>query len=216
MYTSGKSSLLLTLLRILESQTGTIEVDGIDISKVHLDILRQRCFITVAQDALLLSNDTLRLNLDHDDSLSDEIIIDALTRTGLWQQFLGAGTDDSILDKKLSSLPELSAGQCQIFALCRAILRANAMRPMGIKSIILLDEVTSSLDYATECAIYRILDEEFISKGHTVIMIAHRLGALMESLRPGRDTVVLMGDGRLQEVIMDLTPERLRMLGEKK
>jgi ATP-binding cassette subfamily C (CFTR/MRP) protein 1 len=207
----------LTLLRILELQSGKIEVDGIDISDVRLGILRQRCFITVAQDALLLSNDTLRLNLDHDSSLTDDNIVDALVRTGLWQHFIGSATTvESVLDKKLSSLPELSAGQCQLFALCRAILRANAMRTVGVKPVILLDEVTSSLDYATESTICRILDEEFTSKGHTVIMIAHRLGALMDCLEPDRDVVALVADGKLQDVITDLTPERFRTLGEMK
>lgn len=221
---SGKSSLLLALLRILELQSGKIEVDGVDVSRVRLDLLRQRCFVTVSQDALLLLNETLRFNLDPEALLEDDLLVDALVRTGLWKYFLATETDvdispfgkHPILDKQISSFPELSVGQCQLFALCRGIIKANAMRIVGIKPIVLLDEVTSSLDHATESTIHGIIDEEFTGKGHTVIIVAHRLSVLGEYMRPGRDLVALMGDGRLVEVITDLNADTLKGLGEKR
>ncbi|CZR52737.1 related to multidrug resistance protein [Phialocephala subalpina] len=221
---SGKSSLLLTLLRILEVQSGKIEVDGVDISRVRLGFLRQRCFITVSQDALLLSNETLRFNLDPEVSLSDDILIDGLARCGLWKHFLASDTEVNvpdfaqhpILDTKISLFSELSVGQCQLFALCRGIIKANAMRVGGVKSIVLLDEVTSSLDHATESTIHGIIDEEFTGKGHTVIIVAHRLSVLSEYMRPGRDIVAMLGDGKLVEVIRDLRGDTLKTLGEKR
>jgi ABC-type multidrug transport system fused ATPase/permease subunit len=74
-------------------QSGKIELDGVDISRVRLDLLRQRTFITVSQEALLLSNETLRFNLNPDFSLSDEGVIDAMVRTGLWPYFSREFTD---------------------------------------------------------------------------------------------------------------------------
>ena len=233
---SGKSTLLLTLLRVLELQSGKIELDGIDISRVRLDLLRQRCFITVSQDALLLSNETLRFNLDPNASLPEDIIIDALARTGLWQHFCKRETrktngcseaeadsayittfgEHLILDKKMTMFRELSVGQCQLFALCRALIRVSTLRSAGAKPIVLLDEVTSSLDSATESTIQSIIDMEFTDKGHTVIIVTHRLGVLAERSIPGRDMVALMKDGRLQEVITDLRPSTLRNLVEKR
>ncbi|TVY68841.1 ABC transporter FUM19 [Lachnellula suecica] len=214
------STVLLTLLRILELQSGTIELDGVDISRVRLDVLRQRCFIAVSQDTLLLSNETLRFNLDPVSSLSDGIIIDALSKTGLWQHFLGGSTDETseiptfienpVLDKKISLFQELSVGQCQLFGLCRALIKANSMHRAGVKPVVLLDEVSSSLDITMESTIHRIIDEELTGKGYTVIMVAHRLGVLTEHAKPGRDVVVMMGDGRLQEVITDLNDARTR------
>lgn len=65
-----------------------------------------------------------------------------------------------------------------------------------MKPVVLLDEVTSSLDPATESTIHKIIDEEFTGKGHTVVIVAHRIGVVAE----GRDRVVVMGDGRLLEV----------------
>jgi ATP-binding cassette subfamily C (CFTR/MRP) protein 1 len=230
---SGKSTLLLTLLRILELQSGKIELDGVDISRVRLDLLRQRSFITVSQDALLLSNETLRFNLDPDASLSDDMLIDALVRTGLWQHCLGGSTDNGcleeeagnaidisafsehlILDKKVSLLQELSVGQCQLFALSRALIKVNTVRCAGVKPVILLDEVTSSLDFATESTIHEIIDEEFTGNGHTVIIVAHRLGLLSERAKPGRDVLVVMEDGRLLEVITDVSTTMFKALRE--
>ncbi|TVY93597.1 ABC transporter [Lachnellula willkommii] len=228
---SGKSTLLLTLLRLLELQAGKIEIDDIDIKHVRLDVLRERCFIAVSQDPLLLSNETLRFNLNPDASISDEIVIDALRKTGLWSHFftgdrhLGEETGHAInipepgehpvLDKKLSLFQELSVGQCQLFALCRALVKAISLRGSGVKPVVLLDEVTSSLDSDTESIIHRVIDEEFTGNGHTVIIVAHRLSVLNEHKETGRNVVALMGDGRLLEVITDLQPSTFRRLGER-
>ncbi|KAI1820889.1 putative ABC transporter [Xylaria intraflava] len=219
---SGKSTLLLTLLRLLELRSGKIEVDGVDVKQVSLDLLRRRCFVAVSQDPLLLSNETLRFNLDPDVSVSDEAIVGALVKAGLWSHFLASNThpegetattinipdfgEHPVLDQKMSSFQELSAGQCQLFALCRALVKVDSLRRSGTKPVILLDEATSSLDSETESAIYRIIDDEFTEKGHTVIIVAHRLGALAERTVAGRDAVALMADGRLLEVIQDLQP----------
>ncbi|TVY43016.1 ABC transporter [Lachnellula occidentalis] len=227
---SGKSTLLLTLLRILELQAGKIEIDGLDVKHVRLDVLRERCFIAVSQDPLLLSNETLRFNLNPDASISDETVIDALRKTGLWAHFLtgdghlgeetGHAIDISelgehpVLDNKLSLFQELSVGQCQLFALCRALIKAISLRYTGVKPVVLLDEVTSSLDSDTETIIHRVIDEEFTGNGHTVIIVAHRLSVLNEHTETGRDVVALMGDGRVLEIITDLQPSTFKLLGE--
>jgi ABC-type multidrug transport system fused ATPase/permease subunit len=210
---SGKSSLLLALLRMLDLQSGHIELDGIDITTIPRDFLRQRCFVTVSQDGVLLPNETLRFNLDPEGLLSDDhVIIDTLKRVGLWSHFSlvgqyhdskehggGAGGwyPSNILGQKLSIFPAFSAGQAQIFSLCRGILKAEALRADGGRPVVLLDEITSSLDASTESAMHRIVEDEFAAKRHTVILVSHRLGQLSEFARPGRDLVVCMRDGRL-------------------
>jgi ATP-binding cassette, subfamily C (CFTR/MRP), member 1 len=187
----------------------------------------------VSQDPLLLSNETLRFNLDPAASLSHETLIASLERTELWSHFLqgAAGVDEwlgsesgfatdvsssnqhPILDKKLSMFPELSVGQCQLLALCRALVKAQTAQRFGRKPVVLLDEVTSSLDPATESIIHGIIDDEFTQKGHTVICVSHRIEVLAKHTEPGRDVVVLLVDGRLQEVITDLNPTTLEKLG---
>ncbi|GAB0146635.1 hypothetical protein EsHS_00007028 [Epichloe bromicola] len=224
---SGKSTLLLTLLRLLELRSGYIELDGIDIGQVNLDLLRQRCFIAVSQDPLLLFNETLRFNLDPDASESESILIDALAKVRLMSHFFDArthllgeematvinmadSTEHPILDQKLSSFAHLSVGQCQLFALCRALVKARSSQRLGLKPVVVLDEVTSSLDTVTESAIYKIIDEEFTEGGHTVIIVAHRLGVLEKHMRSGRDAVVFMADGKLEEVVQDFEITKFR------
>ena len=78
------------------------------------------------------------------------------------------------------------------------LVKAGDLRASGAKPVIVLDEVTSSLDVATEPTIYRIVDEEFTQKGHTIIIIAHRLSN--QNTKVGRDAVAFMADGTLQEL----------------
>ncbi|KAK8134988.1 hypothetical protein PG984_007000 [Apiospora sp. TS-2023a] len=219
---SGKSTLLLTLLRLLELESGSIELDGIDTQQVRLSLLRERCFITLSQDPLFLANETIRFNLDPGSSASEDGIVSALTRTGLWPHFRAASTDgddddenaarhqsamprsvsgkNAILNRRLALFPEMSVGQTQLFALSRALIKAATLRHRSggaLRPVVLLDEATSSLDSKTESAIYRIIDEELTAHGHTVIIVAHRLGVLQEYTKRGRDTVVSMANGKL-------------------
>lgn len=211
--------MLLTLLRLLELQSGAIELDGVDISRVPLDLLRQRCFITVSQDPLLLSNETLRFNLDPDNTLPDEVIICALKKVGLWSHFFDSTEDvdlsingkHPVLDQKVTSLPELSVGQCQLFSVCRALVKVKTPRCARVKPVVLLDEVTSSLDTVMESTIYSLIQDEFTEQGHTVIIVAHRLSVLTEHSKLGRDVVIVMGDGRIQEIITDIEPTRFKV-----
>ncbi|KAI1179905.1 putative ABC transporter [Nemania sp. FL0916] len=217
---SGKSTLLLTLLRLLELKSGTIELDGVDIQTVGLDLLRQRCFVAVSQDPLLLPNETLRFNLAPGNAAPDGIVIEMLAKAGLQSHFFDGNThldeeestvismespgESAILDRKLSQFKELSVGQCQLFAVCRALVKARSLRDAGIKPVVLLDEVTASLDPQTEATIYQLIEDELTANGHTVIIVAHRLGALSKHIQSGRDVVAVLADGRLQDVIHDL------------
>lgn len=190
--------------------------------------MRQTCFIAVPQDPFLLADATLRYNVDPMEHYSDEEIITALEKTQLWTQFsqprengqqtaFGGDQDttkpdtEHILDSTLKSLPQLSTGQQQLLSLARAVLRAqlparaipyadDMTAQVKIKPILLLDEATSSLDEETEAMIYEIIQQEFTDKGHTVIAISHRLGALKKDWKKGRDVLVRMVDGRVKEM----------------
>lgn len=172
---------------------------------------------------MLLFNEMLRFNLDPDALVSDEEIVLALTRTGLWSHFRVSHADSEvinsdetpisitiskvdeqrgILDRQLSLFSEMSMGQSQLFALSRALIKASILRRSGARPVVLLDEATSALDAAFESTIYRIIDEEFTMKGHTVIIVAHRVGVLGEFMKSGRDAVVSMAGGRLDTLTL--------------
>jgi ABC-type multidrug transport system fused ATPase/permease subunit len=78
---AGKSSLTLALFRFLEAKSGSIHVDGLDISKIALEDLRSRLAI-IPQDPVLFSG-TIRSNLDPFDNHTDEELRDCLERVHL-------------------------------------------------------------------------------------------------------------------------------------
>lgn len=122
----------------------------------------------------------MRHNLDPEELVqADEILIQALQKTTLWEAIEARGG----LDAELSELG-FSVGQRQLFCLARALLSRSR--------ILLLDEPTSSVDNATNDDIRKILKE--VMDGRTVVEVAHRLDHVTEF-----DVVVVMGEGRIFE-----------------
>ncbi|KAJ2754959.1 hypothetical protein GGI19_002008 [Coemansia pectinata] len=171
---SGKSSLLQALLRVVELESGSISIDGIDLRKVGLHGLR-RSISVVSQTAALLEG-TMRSNIDpfgeHTDAEIDVAIRSCqLGELGADKWIEGGGRN-------------LSTGQQQLVSICRAVLRR--------KDILVLDEATASVDEQTEQIISAVINREF--KHSTVLIIAHRLQAITECSR-----ILVMDDGRLVE-----------------
>ncbi|PYH65026.1 ATP-binding cassette transporter [Aspergillus vadensis CBS 113365] len=192
---SGKSTLMLSLLRLLETKHGSISIDDINIAHVPLQILRQRGIIAVPQDGFNIPTATIRFNLDPYNKCTSDEIVQALRRIRLWNKIAAASTGvDAVLDLPMSTILPLSAGQMQLFALCRMLLRVRATA--STKPIIIFDEASSSLDRETEAILGDILRKEL--EYHTVIMIAHRTEGIMDTLRPGVDAIATMKDGKLR------------------
>ncbi|KAK2037213.1 multidrug resistance-like protein [Colletotrichum somersetense] len=179
---SGKSSLLLALLRLLPLSSGTISIDGVPLHSLPLLPLRS-ALIAITQDQFVLPG-TVRQNLDPVGAVSDDdaIVEAALARLGLWETVRESGGLDAEFAEEA-----LSHGQRQLFFLARAILRKDVGR------VVLLDEATSSVDAHTEKTVKDLIREEF--KDHTVIAIAHRLDTVADF-----DRVVVLDEGRVVEV----------------
>ncbi|OGM47940.1 hypothetical protein ABOM_002790 [Aspergillus bombycis] len=135
---SGKTSLLLALLRMVEVLEGQILVEGQvavaagAFAAQEADAFR-RCLNVVPQDPFLLKGTSVRFNLDlYSEAQSEAELVDALHRVGLWELVHAQGGLDTIVD----TLP-LSAGQQQLFCFARAIVRRRHC------SILVLDEATS-------------------------------------------------------------------------
>ncbi|OHW90531.1 ABC transporter [Colletotrichum incanum] len=181
---SGKSSLTLTIFKLLNLDSGSIVIDGIDIARVPNNILRQR-LIAIPQEPLLFPG-TLRTNLfpygdvlGSEETPSDDNLVDALKKVSLWSTISlhgGLSTDISNLT--------LSKGQIQLLCLARAIVRKNS------STILILDEATSAVDQETEELMARTIESEFAD--HTVISVVHRPQALR-----GIGKVVTMQEGRI-------------------
>ncbi|KAF4816934.1 ABC transporter FUM19 [Colletotrichum siamense] len=188
---SGKSSLVLLLLRLLNplpDSDGDITIDSLPASKIDRDVLRRR-IIAVSQDPIFLPDgSTIQDNLDPFGE-ADE----AECRSVLEQVGLSAAIEDrGGLSADLPS-EALSAGQKQLFCLARAVLRRRVRGRNGAEGgILLLDEVSSSVDKATEVEMHNVIQRDF--KGYTVIMVSHRLDTVMDC-----DTIVVMDKGRVVE-----------------
>ncbi|OLN82360.1 Canalicular multispecific organic anion transporter 1-like protein 2 [Colletotrichum chlorophyti] len=191
---SGKSSLILLLLRLLDpvsSSSRNMEMDGIPFHRIDRAALRRR-IIAVPQDAVFLPDGTsIKLNLDPFNAASDAECLSVLRTV----QLAGFVEERGGLDEGLSA-DSLSAGQKQLFSLGRAILRrrikdAKFKRRGG--GILLLDEVSSSVDHATDRLMQEIIKEEFGT--YTIVMVSHRLDMVMDFF----DAVIVMDKGRVVE-----------------
>ncbi|KAJ5785624.1 uncharacterized protein N7503_010836 [Penicillium pulvis] len=174
---SGKTSLVLALLQMMEVQDGYIKIDETNLAGLKPDSLRA-CLSVVSQDQFLLPG-TVRLNMDPYKRTSDETIQQALNLVGLWNRISSGGG----LEMKLKS-SEWSVGEKQLLALARA---------MVIRSpVLILDEATSSVDLDTEALMQRVIADHFSSQ--TVVSVIHRFGNIRQF-----DRVILIKDGVMVE-----------------
>ncbi|KAJ9607943.1 hypothetical protein H2200_008022 [Cladophialophora chaetospira] len=178
---SGKSSLVACLFRMLEISSGSVIIDGKDISQLPRQIVRQR--LNAIPQSSFFFKGSIRRNLDPWNSANNDQAEAALRKVGLWDIVSSTPLG---LDSQLKDVEELlSHGQRQLFCLARATLRAS--------KVVVMDEVSSSVDLETDKVMQRIIREDFASC--TVIAVAHRLETIVDF-----DRVVVMQSGRIIEV----------------
>ncbi len=178
---SGKSSLIACLFRMLEVSEGSIAIDGKDISLLPRQLVRQR-LNAIPQNSFFFKG-SIRQNIDPWGSASDEQIEVALRKVGLW----GIITSTPLgIKSELRDVEELlSHGQRQLFCLARATLKSS--------KIVVLDEVSSSVDLHTDELMQKVIREDFAAC--TVVAVAHRLHTILDF-----DRVVVMQAGRIIEM----------------
>lgn len=183
---SGKSSLVLTLFRMIELSGGSITIDSHPLHRIPRQTIRSR-LIGLPQDAYLLPG-SVRLNADPLRQSNDKAIMQALKDVQLWDIVVGKGDENKYvhpLDVEVEDL-HFSHGQRQLFCFARALLRKEK------GNIVVLDEATSNLDHASDSHVQKLLRSKFAS--HTVIVVAHKLDTVLDF-----DKVVVMNQGQLVE-----------------
>lgn len=179
---AGKTTLINLLQRVYDPQSGTIMIDGTDISSVTRKSLRAS-IATVFQDAGLLNRsirDNIRLGREEADDAAVRAAADAAAAAEFIENRLN-GFDTEAGERG----NRLSGGERQRIAIARAILK-NA-------PILVLDEATSALDVETEARVKTAIDN--LRKDRTTFIIAHRLSTVREA-----DLVIFLDHGRIVEM----------------
>lgn len=178
---AGKTTITKLLLRFDDIDSGTITIDGQDISKVTQSSLRQS-IAYVPQEPMLFHR-TLRENIAYGkDDATDKEIMEAAHRAHAdgFITLLSQGLDTVVGERGI----KLSGGQRQRIAIARALLKDAP--------ILILDEATSALDSESEALIQQSFNT--LMAGRTSIVVAHRLSTLRHM-----DRIIVMNDGKIVE-----------------
>jgi ABC-type multidrug transport system fused ATPase/permease subunit len=196
---SGKSSLIALLLKLLdpvpETPEDAVMIDDTPLRRINRAALRER-LIAVPQEAVFLPDGcSVQANLDPSGVSEPEECQAVLVAVGMWSFVQDRGGLAAGM-----SPATLSAGQGQLLSLGRALLKRRIrLRSLGQREedadsgILLLDEVSSSVDRETERVMQQVIRDEFGK--YTVLAVSHRLDMIMDF-----DTVVVMDRGAIVEV----------------
>ncbi|MDB5836426.1 MAG: thiol reductant exporter subunit CydC [Caballeronia sp.] len=178
---AGKSTIANLLLRFWDPDTGSVQLDGVDLRRLRLDSLRSHVAL-VSQDTYLF-NDTLEANI-------------RLARPDASAQALQLALEQASLGDFVATLPQglatrvgergvqLSGGQRQRVAIARAFLKDAP--------VLVLDEATSHLDAISEAQVHAAL--KTLMANRTTLIIAHRLATVREA-----DLIIVLDHGSVIE-----------------
>lgn len=184
---AGKSTLVSLLLRLYDTEKGTISIDGQNVSTVTQESLRSQIGMVTQETAMFNRSALDNIRYGRPDA-SPEEVFEAARRAEAHEfiQDLGDHMGRRGYDAHLGERGvKLSGGQRQRIALARAILKDAP--------ILVLDEATSALDSEVEAQIQSALER--VMEGKTVLAIAHRLSTIASM-----DRIIVMDQGHIAEV----------------
>ena len=176
----GKTTMINLIPRIFDVTGGSVMIDGIDIKKIPLNILRNSIGI-VPQESFLFS-DTLTNNIAYTGEENQEKIVDVSIKAGLHK-------DVNLFPEKFQTILgergiTLSGGQKQRTSIARAIYKEP--------KILILDDSLSAVDTNTEAEILKELKN--VMKDRTSIIISHRISTLQNA-----DNIIVLDNGIIKE-----------------
>ena len=179
---AGKSTVFQLLLRFYDASQGGIRIDGVPITTLSLNALRQ-CVGIVPQDSTIFSTSALEnIRYGRPEASDDEVM--AAARAAYADDFIRAlpeGYDTYLGERGV----RISGGQRQRISIARALLKNPPL--------LLLDEATSALDAESERMVQAALERAMT--GRTTLVIAHRLATVLRA-----DRIVVMDQGRIVDI----------------
>lgn len=185
---SGKSTLVSLLVRMMDPQSGSVHLDGVNVRDITLASLRANVSL-VLQDAVLFTG-TLRENIRFGQLGATDEEVERAARMAQAHGFITAFADgyDTVVGERGGTL---SGGQRQRIAIARALLRDAP--------VVILDEVTTGLDHDARTEVLAGLAT--LTAGRTTVTITHEASVALNS-----DRIVWLQDGR---VLLDGAPDEL-------
>jgi len=177
---SGKTSVAQLLLRFYDPETGSILVDGVPLETLQLHHYRQQLSY-VPQDVFLFS-DSIRNNIEFGANSNVDGVEQAAKRAAIHEEILqfSSGYNTMVGERGVT----LSGGQKQRLSIARAIVKEPAL--------LILDDSLNAVDYKTEAAVLRELEQYLQNK--TAIVITHRIFSLLSF-----DRIVVLDNGCIAE-----------------
>lgn len=178
---AGKSTIINLLSRFYNLNGGEILIDGVDISRVTIESLRQQMGV-MQQDTFIFSGTILdNIRYGKLDATKEEILeASRIARADEFIKELPDGYDTVVQERGVS----LSAGRRQLIAIARTLL--------ADPKILILDEATAAIDSRTEVLLQAGLEQ--LLHGRTNFIVAHRLSTIRNA-----DRILVINDGQIQE-----------------
>ena len=178
---AGKTTIVKLLMRFYDVNSGSISLDGRDIRRFDRHELREH-FAMVLQDTWLFSG-TIRENIRYGRLNATDEEVEAAAKAAYVDHFIRTlpGGYDLVLNEDATNV---SQGQKQLLTIARAML--------ADRSVLILDEATSSVDTRTEQLIQSAMDR--LMKGRTSFVIAHRLSTIRNA-----DLILVLNHGDIVE-----------------
>ncbi|KAJ2036270.1 hypothetical protein H4S03_003747 [Coemansia sp. S3946] len=212
---AGKSSLTYALMRLVEADSGSIIIDGVDISTIGLHDLRSRISI-IPQDPSLFEG-TIRDNLDPTHQYTDDEVWAAINACQIADlldeptivyksKTKNSEKNDPTTKEESKQLSNIRKRHWMLgtglekwvqykgsnFSVGQQQLVSLCRALLWRRKILVLDEATANVDTKTDQIMQSVIRQEF--KNCTVLTIAHRINTIMDS-----DRVLVMDQGRVAE-----------------
>lgn len=178
---AGKSTLVNLLIRLYDTENGSVTIDGINVKDLSFNDLHKAVAI-VSQETYLFEG-TIMENIRYAKPSATNEEVFAAAKAADAHSFIIKYPDgyETLVGRGNKSL---SGGECQRISIARAILKDP--------KILILDEATSAMDTKTERNIQRALG--VLTQGRTTLMIAHRLSTLRDA-----DRIIVIENGKMPE-----------------